>query len=104
MHSVCGYPDVSLVCTYHVERQNLNIPMGIRRMTRFTNAFSKKRENHEYYLALYFFCYDFCRLHATLSKSTDEERGWPTTPAMAAGLTDHVWGIAELLNRLATQC
>ena len=71
-------------------------------MTRLTNAFSKKRANHEYHLALFFLYYDFCRAHATLSKAKDGQKGRATTPAMAAGLTDHVWTLAELLDQLAT--
>ena len=75
--------------------------MGIRRMTRLTNAFSKKWENHEAHLALWFLYYDFCRPHMTLSKGKQGEKGRPTTPAMAAGLADHVWTLAELLVTLA---
>ena len=102
---ICGSPDQAMVCTSHVERQNLNIRMGIRRMTRLTNAFSKKWDNHEYALALYFLHYNFCRIHIMLSKGKVKgERGTPTTPAMAAKLTDHVWTLAELLNELATHC
>ena len=77
--------------------------MGVRRMTRLTNAFSKKWENHEAHLALWFLYYNFCRPHATLSKGKDGAKNSPTTPAMAAGLADHVWTLAELLTRLATQ-
>jgi len=80
------------VCTSHVERSNLSIRMGVRRMTGLTNAFSKKWENHEANLAIWFLYYNFCRVHATLK----------TTPAVAAGLTDHVWSIDELLTQLAT--
>ena len=94
MHSVCGYPDASLVYTSHVERQNLNIRMAVRRMTRLTNAFSKKWGNHQYHLALYFFYYNFCRVHVTLK----------TTPVVRAGITDHPWAVEELLNELATHC
>jgi hypothetical protein len=68
--------------------------MQIRRLTRLTNAFSKKWENHEAALVLFFAYYNFCRPHMTLT----EEAGCKTTPAMAAGLTDHVWGVAELLR------
>ncbi len=92
MHSVCGYPLPHLVCTSHVERQNLSIRMAVRRMTRLTNAHSKKWENHEYHLALYFLYYNFCRVHATLK----------TTPAVASGLTDKTWSIEGLLDELAT--
>jgi len=94
---ICGNPFPPDVCTSHVERQNLNIRMGIRRMTRLTNAFSKKWENHEYALAIYFLYYNFCRPHMTLSKGKG-----PTTPAMAAGLTDCPWSMERLLDELAT--
>jgi hypothetical protein len=97
--AVWGQPDMDHVCTSHVERSNLSVRMGVRRMTRLTNAFSKKWENHEAHLAIWFLYYNFCRPHLTLSKG----RG-PTTPAMAAGLTDHVWKLAELLDQLATHC
>ena len=90
------------VCTSHVERGNLSIRMGVRRMTRLTNAFSKKWENHEAALALWFLFYNFCRPHATLSKAVDGETRRPKTPAMAAGMIDHVWSLSELLNQLAT--
>lgn len=75
---VSGTPDPNLVSTSHVERQNLNMRMSMRRFTRLTNAFSKKVENHCHALALYFVFYNFCRIHKTLKVS----------PAMAAGLTD----------------
>ena len=79
------------VSTSNIERCNLLIRMGVRRMTRLTNAFSKKWENHEAHLALYFLYYNFCRVHATLK----------TTPAVAHGLTDRVWSIEKLLDELA---
>ena len=88
-----GNPDKAQICTSHVERCNLSIRMGVRRMTRLTNAFSKKWENHEAHLALYFLYYNFCRVHATRK----------TTPAVAHGLTDRVWSIERLLDELATQ-
>jgi hypothetical protein len=88
-----GEPEMDDVCTSHAERQNLNIRMGIRRMTRLTNGHSKKWENHDAALALYFAYHNFCRVHTTLK----------TTPAVAAGLTDHVWSVAELLEEIATQ-
>ena len=96
-----GHPDMNQVSTSIVERKNLSIRMGVRRMTRLTNAFSKKWENHEYHLALWFLYYNFCRPHMTLSKGKRGQRGTPTTPAMAAGFADHVWSLAELLERLA---
>ena len=96
-----GHPDMNQVSTSRVERKNLSIRMGVRRMTRLTNAFSKKWENHEAHLAIWFLYYNFCRPHMTLSKREKGQRGTPTTPAMAAGLTDHVWNLDELLERLA---
>jgi hypothetical protein len=63
-------------------------------LTRLTNGFSKKWENHEAALALFFAYYNFCRVHSTLT----EEAGHKTTPAMAARLTDHVWTVAELIG------
>jgi hypothetical protein len=91
MQSLCGYPDIDRVCTSHVERQNLNIRMAVRRMTRLTNAFSKKWANHEYHLALYFLYYNVCRVHMTLN----------TTPAVAAGVADAKWSVERLLEELA---
>jgi len=91
----CGDPDMGRVCTSHVERSNLTIRMMTRRFTRLTNAFSKKWENHEAALALFFAFYNYCRPHMTLS----EDAGRKTTPAMAAGLADCLWTVAELLER-----
>jgi IS1 family transposase len=84
---VWGQPDPERICTSHVERQNLTMRMQIRRLTRLTNAFSKKRENLWAALALYFAWYNFCRMHRTIR----------CTPAMEAGITDHIWNIQELL-------
>ncbi len=92
--AVKGNPDSKHVSTSYVERQNLTMRMSMRRFTRLTNAFSKKLENHMYAIALHFLHYNFARAHKTLSKP------YPTTPAMAAGLTDHVWTIEELLGLL----
>ena len=90
----CGNPDSAKICTSHIERQNLTVRMQNRRMTRLTNAFSKKWENHSAMLALGFAYYNFCRPHQTLT----DEAGHKTTPAMAAGLEDHVWTLAELIE------
>lgn len=90
VHVVCGHPEDDRICTSHAERMNLSIRMGIRRMSRLTNAFSKKWENHEAALALFFAYYNFCRVHSTIK----------TTPAVAAGLTDHVWSVKELLEAM----
>lgn len=95
---VCwGNPDENRVCTSHVERANLTIRMTSRRFTRLTNAFSKKWANHEAALGLLFAYYNYCRSHMTLTK----EARCRTTPAMAAGLTDRVWSVDELLERIA---
>src|SRR6266446_8465303 len=90
MKVVSGDPDPKHVSTSYVERQNLSMRMGMRRFTRLTNGFSKKFENHAHQVALYFFHYNFCRIHSTLR----------VTPAMEAGLTDHVWTLAELCSLL----
>jgi hypothetical protein len=83
-----GKPDQARVCTSHVERQNLSIRMGMRCMTRLTNAFSKKWENLRAAYALWFAFFNFCRVHKTLR----------CTPAMEAGIADHVWSVQELLE------
>jgi hypothetical protein len=70
----------------------MSIRMGMRRITRLTNGFSKKMENRGHAMALYFMHYNFCRVHKTR-----------VTPAMEAGLTDHVWKLEELLDMLQTQ-
>lgn len=82
-----GNPVKALVSTSHVERQNLTMRMHMRRFTRLTNAFSKKVENHAYAVALHFMYYNFVKVHQTLR----------VTPAMAAGLTDRLWDIADLV-------
>lgn len=84
---VFGNPDDQKICTSHVERQNLSIRMGMRRMTRLTNAFSKKWENLKAAYALWFAWYNFCRVHQTLR----------VTPAMQAGITNHIWNLGELM-------
>lgn len=94
---VMGRPDMRDVSTSHVERQNLTMRMGMRRFTRLTNAFSKKVEFHLYAVALHFTYYNYCRPHTTLTKAN---RGIHTTPAMAAGLTDRVWTVYDILNLL----
>ena len=81
----------------YVERQNLSMRMGMRRFTRLTNAFSKKVENHAQSVALHFMTFNFCRPHMTLTKA---KKGIHTTPAMAAGLADHVWRVEEIVALL----
>ena len=92
---ITGAPDESRICTSHAERSNLSIRMAMRRMTRLTNAHSKKFENHRAAFGLWFAFYNYCRPHATLTEEFDRK----TTPAMAGGLADHVWNVAELLQR-----
>lgn len=87
MRPICGEPEEEHISTSYVERQNLNMRMNMRRMTRLTNAFSKKAENLEHAVALHFMHYNFVRIHQTLR----------VTPAMEAGVTDHVWTIADLI-------
>lgn len=85
-----GRPDPKYISTSFVERQNLSMRMGMRRFTRLTNGFSKKLENHGHAIALYFMHYNFCRVHKTLR----------VTPAMEAGITDHVWNIEQIIGLL----
>jgi IS1 family transposase len=87
---LAGDPDPKHISTSFVERQNLSMRMGMRRFRRLTNGFSKKLENHGHMVALYFMHYNFCRVHKTLR----------VTPAMEAGLTDHVWEIEDLIELL----
>jgi IS1 family transposase len=91
---VMGNPDPERISTSFVERSNLTMRMGMRRFTRLTNAFSKKVENHAHAVALHFFYYNFCRPHQTLTKAHPNH--YPTTPAMAAGVADHVWTLEDL--------
>jgi IS1 family transposase len=87
---VSGDPDPDHISTSYVERLNLTMRMSMRRYTRLTNAFSKKVENHAAAVSLHFMHYNFCRVHQTLK----------TTPAVAAGVTDHVWKLHEIIALL----
>jgi IS1 family transposase len=84
--TITGKPDPKHISTSYVERQNLNMRMGMRRFTRLTNAFSKKIDNHVHALSLYFVFYNFVRIHKTLR----------TTPAMEAGVTDRLWEVEDI--------
>jgi len=88
--AITDNPDARHISTSFVERQNLTMRMSMRRFTRLTNAFSKKLDNHKAAVALYFMWYNFARIHQTLR----------VTPAMEAGISDHVWS-AEEIARLA---
>jgi IS1 family transposase len=85
-----GHPDLKHVSTSYAERNNLNVRMHSRRMTRLTNAFSKKMENHAHAMALHFMYYNFVRIHQTLK----------VTPAMAAGVTKRLWEIGDIVDAL----
>ena len=93
MDMVLGHPDPDHVSTSYVERQNLTMRMSMRRFTRLTNAFSKKVENLGHAVALHFMYYNFCRIHQSLR----------ITPAMAAGISDRVWDIEDIVGLLETQ-
>jgi IS1 family transposase len=88
--TVLGIPNENHISTSYVERQNLAMRMSMRRFTRLTNAFSKKIENHAAAVSLYFMYYNFGRIHQTLR----------VTPAMEAGVSDHVWSIEEIVALL----
>jgi IS1 family transposase len=92
-----GRPNPAKISTSYVERQNLTMRMGMRRFTRLTNAFSKKIENLVWAVSLHFLHHNFARPHKTLSKP------YPTTPAMAAGVADHVWSLREIAELVGTE-
>lgn len=83
---ISGAPDIRDISTSYAERQNLTMRMGMRRFTRLTNAFSKKIQNLEAAVSLHFVHYNFARIHKTLR----------VTPAMEAGVSDHVWSLEEI--------
>ena len=87
---ITGNPDRQHISTSFIERQNLTMRMGMRRFTRLTNAFSKKVENHALHLALHYMYYNFVRIHKTLR----------VTPAMKAGVSDHLWSVEEIAGLL----
>jgi IS1 family transposase len=89
--TIIGDPDQKHISTSYIERQNLTMRMGMRRFTRLTNAFSKKLENHIAAIAIHCMYYNFVRIHQTLRVS----------PAMAAGVTDRLWSIEDLVGLLA---
>ncbi len=84
--NISGNPEIEHISTSYVERQNLTMRMSMRRFTRLTNGFSKKAENHAHSVALHFMYYNFGRIHKTLR----------VTPAMEAGIADHVWSLEEM--------
>jgi hypothetical protein len=86
--TITGKPHRGNISTSFSERQNLTLRMNNRRFTRLTNAFSKTVENHRHSLAIHFLHYNFCRIHQTLR----------VTPAMEAGISDHVWSVEEITS------
>ncbi len=88
--AIKGNPDPDHISTSYAERANLTMRMQMRRFTRLTNAFSKKVDNHAHAVSLHFMWYNFGRVHQTLR----------CTPAMRAGVTDHVWSIEEIVGLL----
>jgi IS1 family transposase len=87
---VSGNPDPAEISTSYVERQNLTMRMSMRRFTRLTNGHSKKLQNHEAAIAVHYMFYNYCRIHSSLR----------CTPAMAAGVADHVWSLEEVIGLL----
>ena len=88
--TVLGNPESEHISTSYVERQNLTMRMGMRRLTRLTNAFSKKVQNHAHAVALHFMYYNFVRIHKSLRVS----------PAMEAGVSDHLWSLEQIIGLL----
>jgi len=89
-----GNPDPTKISTSYVERQNLTMRMGMRRFTRLTKGFSKKVENMTAAISLHYMHYNFARPHQSLASP------YPRTPAMAAGVTDHIWTLREIAGLL----
>jgi len=90
---ISGSPFPEVISTSHVERNNLTVRMECRRFTRLTNAFSKKIENHRFACAIHFVHYNFARIHSAHR----------VTPAMAAGVSDHVWSLSEIIGLLEAE-
>jgi hypothetical protein len=90
---ISGRPDAKYISTSYIERQNLTMRMHMRRFTRLTNAHSKKVENHIASIAIHYMHYNFCRVHETLR----------VTPAMEAGIANHIWSIEEMIALLSAK-
>lgn len=86
-------PDPKHISTSYVERQNWSVRTAMRRYTRLSNGFSRKIQNHAAAVALYYFAYNFIKIHRTLR----------VTPAMAAGVTDHLWSASDLVGLLEAE-
>jgi IS1 family transposase len=87
---ISGSPDFAHISTSYIEAQNLTMRMSMRRFTRLTNGHSKKLENHEHAVAIHYMYYNFARIHSSLR----------VTPAMEAGISDHVWDLEEIVALL----
>jgi hypothetical protein len=85
---IIGAPNPKYISTSYVERQNWSVRTAMRRYTRLSNGFSRKIENHAAAVSLYYFSYNFIKIHRTLRVS----------PAMAAGVTDHLWSVSDLVD------
>ena len=88
--TVTGQPNPKHISTSYVERQNLTMRMSMKRFARLSNGFSKKIQNHAHAVALHFMHYNFARIHRSLR----------VTPAMEAGVSDHVWSLEEIVDLL----
>ena len=97
--AIIGKPDLDRVSTSFVEAHNMQMRTNIRRLTRLTNGHSKKLDNHVHAMSLWFAYYNLCRKHTTLTKAAG---GIHTSPAMAAGVTDHVWSVERFIEALDT--
>ena len=93
---ITGDPDPAEISTSYVERQNLTMRMGMRRFTRLTNGFSKKVENLAHAVSLHYMHYNFARVHQSLTITNTDGTRTKQTPAMAAGVADHVWTLREI--------
>ncbi len=93
---ITGDPDPAEISTSYVERQNLTMRMGMRRFTRLTNGFSKKVENLTHAVSLHYMHYNFARVHQSLTIKHEDGTRTKRTPAMAAGVADHVWTLREI--------
>jgi IS1 family transposase len=91
-----GDPDRTRISTSYVERQNLTMRMGMRRFTRLTNGFSKKVENLAHAVSLHYLHYNFARVHSSLTITREDGTTEKQTPAMAAGIADHIWTLREI--------
>ena len=91
-------PDPEHISTSYVERQNLTMRMGMRRLTRLTNALSKKVENLAHAVSLHFMYYNFCRVHESLTVTAENDNRIERTPAMAAAVANYPWSLSQMVE------